>query len=123
MRNATVAIALVLSLLSGLALADPHKDESGHNSRERAAEAEREYWKRQDELVREDRKRWEEAARERQKREEEWRREEWKRAREWEREHWRGYEGHSYEPYYSEPAYLSERITRTADGIGVWLSL
>lgn len=100
MKISLVSAGLLLSLLSVSVLADPHKDESGHGSKERAAysEAHREYWKHQEERAREARKQQEETARERwkreeelfreeRKREEEWLREERNRAPEWQRDH------------------------------------
>jgi len=105
MKLALIATALILPIVTAPVLADPGKNESGHGSRERAGhyrEAEREYRKHQQERAREQRK----------------------RAREWEREHRHHHHAvPAYMPYVAEPAYPSEGITITRDGIDVWFTL
>jgi len=127
MRLSVVVTAFLLTFAAAPLLADPGRDGSGHGSRGHVArhhEAERENWKRQNDRAREEHKRQEEFAREQLKREKEWLREERKRAREFEREH--GYDHYTvpaYVPYVIEPAYPSEGIAITRDGIDVWFTL
>lgn len=120
MKIAAFGTALLFPLLSGPLLADPDKDESGHGYAA-YTEAEREYWKRQEEHAREERKRREEIARERRKRDQE-------RARE-QRKHDRDYVAYPVYETYSIPApasvppLLREHIIITRDGVGGWINL